>query len=331
MKNLLQVKNFNKAFGENVLFTNFGYDFTPGIYVLSGPSGVGKSTLMRIIAGLEKGYTGDIILNGEKLTSTSPLVHMMHQHYMSFPWLNILKNTLMVYKGHKITPTDADVEEAKAVLGKLGLSEHLDNLPGQISGGQDQRLSLASALINKWSPVIMYDEPTSALDNVNDELVVELIKEHQKKYGTIEIVITHEEHVVKGLNATVLELTPEFRLRPGDGTVSVKEPEKVNWLEQLFANIKIKIAEKKAKAAEKEESKITAEVKEDVVLSDDEQPMFIEIDDEVDNEPIVLELNGSDTKRNEVIAVQSCEQIEGKTSTNVTATVTEVPEAVKQE
>ena len=285
--NLLQVKNFNMAFGENILFTNFEYDFTPGIYVLSGPSGVGKSTLMRIIAGLEKRYTGNIILNGEKLTSTSPLVHMMHQHYTSFPWLNILKNTLMVYKGHKIDPTDADIEEAKVILKKLGLSEHLDKLPSQISGGQDQRLTLASALINKWSPVVMYDEPTSALDNVNDELVVELIKEHQKKYGTIEIVITHEEHVVKGLNATVLELTPEFRLRPGNAQVSEEEPVKTTWFEQ----IKKYFAEKKAQVDESEKQKV-------------EFP--VEIDDELPTEPIVLELNVSDTKND----VQSSEEKE---------------------
>lgn len=212
-ENLLQIKNFNMAFDENILFTNCEYDFKPGIYVLSGPSGVGKSTLIRIIAGLEPRYTGDIILNGKKLTGPTPLVHMMHQHYYSFPWLNSLENVLMVYKGHKVKPTEGDIEEAKSILTKLGLGEHIKKLPSQISGGQDQRLSFASALANKWSPVFLYDEPTSALDNANDMLVVELIKGHQRKYGTIEIVITHEAHVVKGLEATVLELTPEFRLR----------------------------------------------------------------------------------------------------------------------
>lgn len=321
-ENLLQVKNFNMAFGENILFTNFEYDFKPGIYVLSGPSGVGKSTLMRIIAGLEKRYKGDIILNGQKLNGTTPLVHMMHQHYTSFPWLNLLKNTLMVYKGHKIKPTDADVEEAKAILRTLGLSEHLDKLPSQISGGQDQRLSLASALINKWSPVIMYDEPTSALDNVNDELVVELIKEHQKKYGTIEIIITHEEHVVKGLNATVLELTPEFRLRPDNGTVSVEEPEKVNWFNRFCEKIEKYFAAKKAKTVESEEQKDASEILEEEILSDDDQPAFIEIDDEVDDEPIVLELNDSDTNCNEVMTKED-------TETAVTETVVETAETVK--
>lgn len=298
--NLLQVKNFNMAFGENILFTNFEYDFKPGIYVLSGPSGVGKSTLMRIIAGLEKRYTGDIILNGEKLTNTSPMVHMMHQHYTSFPWLNILKNTLMVYKGHKIAPTDADIEEAKAILKKLGLSEHLDKLPSQISGGQDQRLSLASALINKWSHVIMYDEPTSALDNINDELVVELIKAHQKKYGTIEIVITHEDHVVKGLGATVLELTPEFRLRAGEAQVSEEESEKATW----FEKIKKYFDEKKIKSVKKEKQKVK--------VSLEKQPITLEFDDEITEEPIVLELNIPDTTNGNQSSNENAIDVSGK-------------------
>ena len=213
-KNSLQLRDFSMAFGENVLFSHFDYDFEPGIYVFSGPSGCGKSTLMRCIAGLETRYTGDVILNGEKMISYTPEIHMMHQHYTSFPWLNVLKNALMVYKGHQIQPTAEDVEESKQVLKELGLEEHLDKLPTQISGGQDQRLSLASVFINKWSKVVLYDEPTSALDNINDMIVVDMIKRHQKKYGTIEIIITHEEHVFEGLDAKILDFTPDFRLHP---------------------------------------------------------------------------------------------------------------------
>lgn len=213
-KNILEIRDFNMAFGENVLFTNFDYTFEPGIYAFSGPSGVGKSTVMRIIAGLENRHSGDIILNGNKLTTYSPEIHMVHQHYTSFPWLNVLKNTLMVYKGHKKAITPDDIDEAKAVLKSLGLGEHIGKLPSQLSGGQDQRLSLASAFMNKWSKVVLYDEPSSALDMANDMLIVEMIKEHQRKYNTIEIIITHEDHVLEGLDAKILEFTPEFRLRP---------------------------------------------------------------------------------------------------------------------
>ena len=217
----LKISNFTLAFGDNVLFENFDYEFKPGIYLFKGPSGVGKSTLMRVIAGLERRFTGKIELDGKELRGFTPDVHMMHQHYTSFPWLNLLDNTLMVYKGHKVKPNAADTAEAMAVLTRLGLEEHIKKRPSQISGGQDQRLSLASVFINRWSPVILYDEPTSALDQLNDELVVNMILERQAKYGTIEIVITHEDHVADGLHGTVLDFTPEFRLRPA----KVKEPE----------------------------------------------------------------------------------------------------------
>ena len=74
-KNILQLRDFSMAFGDNVLFSHFDYDFKPGVYAFSGPSGCGKSTLMRCIAGLETRYTGDIILNGEKMTSFTPKIH----------------------------------------------------------------------------------------------------------------------------------------------------------------------------------------------------------------------------------------------------------------
>lgn len=211
---VLELRDFSMAFGENVLFTNFDYAFEPGIYAFRGPSGVGKSTVMRIIAGLETRYSGDVVLNGKKLTSYTPEIHMVHQHYTLFPWLNVLKNTLMVYKGHQEEITSEAREEAKDILNRLGLGEHMDKLPSQISGGQAQRVSLASAFMNKWSKVVLYDEPSSALDMFNDMLIVEMIKERQRKYNTIEIVITHEDHVVEGLGAKILEFTPEFRLRP---------------------------------------------------------------------------------------------------------------------
>ena len=210
--NILKIENFSLAFGDNVLFRNLTCEFTPGIYTFSGPSGVGKSTLMRAIAGLNTNYTGTISVNGTPIKKYSPLVHMMHQHYTSFPWLNCIDNTLMVCKGHKIKITKEIREYACEILKLLGLEEHMYKKPGQLSGGQDQRLSIASALINDVSPVIMYDEMTSALDERNDMIIVDLIKKQQKANNNIVIVITHEEHVKEALGGKDIFFSEEFRL-----------------------------------------------------------------------------------------------------------------------
>lgn len=211
-RNELRIENFSLAFGDNVLFQNFCYTFIPGIYIFSGESGIGKTTLMRFIAGLERDCSGKIILNGKEIKKFSPEIHMVHQHYTSFPWLNLVDNVLMVYKGHKQPVHKEDREEAIQLLIKLGLGEeHLKKIPSQISGGQDQRLSIGNALVNKWSKVFLFDEPTSALDEENTKLVAKMIREHQAKYGSIVIVITHQDSLEEALEGTILEFTKAFR------------------------------------------------------------------------------------------------------------------------
>lgn len=212
--NELIVKDFSLAYGDNVLFKNFTYTFKPGIYIFSGESGVGKTTLMRFIAGLERRCTGEVIVNGETLKKYSPKIHMVHQHYQNYPWLKAVQNVLKVYEGHKKPVTEDDMEEAKAIMTKLGLGAHLEKYPSQLSGGQKQRVSLSRAFINKWSNVFLYDEPSSALDEANTLLVAEMILEHQRKFNSVEIIITHQDELEEALGGTILKFEKDFRIKP---------------------------------------------------------------------------------------------------------------------
>lgn len=208
----LRIDDLSLSFRENELFRHFSYTFRPGIYVFSGESGVGKSSLMRCIAGLNKNYTGAIYLDEQKIKGTNRGVYMMHQHYMSFPWLSLYDNVLMVYKGGRKKITDEVRKEAEEIIERIGLGEHMHKRPTQVSGGQDQRDNLANAFMNKWSGVFLFDEPTSALDEKNILLVAKMMREYQQKTNSIYIVISHQETLVNALRAKVLRFTDNFRL-----------------------------------------------------------------------------------------------------------------------
>lgn len=194
VKNTLNIKNLTKEF-EDAVLENYSEDFVDGIYLVIGESGCGKTTLMRCIAGLTD-YDGEIILNGKRLKGHGTDVHMVHQHYFSFPWMNELQNVLMVHKGHKTKITPDLIREAKETLEKTKISDRENNTPMEISGGQDQRLSICSALVNHESRVFIYDEPTSALDMENTALIAKLIREHQEKDHSIEFIVTHDDVLI---------------------------------------------------------------------------------------------------------------------------------------
>ena len=209
----LKIINYSKRFGDEILFTNMSYTFTPGVYSFEGQSGVGKTTLMRCIAGLDKDYQGTIALSGKILSGTNVDVHMVHQHYWSYPWLNCLDNVLMTYKGHRIRITKEVRQLAISFLTEFGLGNEVYKKPGKISGGQDQRLSMVGALINPESRVFLFDEPSSALDEDNTKLCARLIRELQIRNNAVVIVITHDALLKKELNPIRIVFDDKFRFR----------------------------------------------------------------------------------------------------------------------
>lgn len=189
----LSIINLSKKFDKKSIFENFSCSFDDkGIYALSGESGIGKTTLLRIIAGLDKDYRGKVEGGGIGKVSYA------FQEYRLFPELNALENVFFANSDRK---TEA---EAKKMLIRLGFNEtDLLLMPNELSGGMKQRVSLARAFL-KDSPILLLDEPTKELDPVNIDAVLELIKENAAQ--RLVIIVSHNEDDLIELNAQIINI-----------------------------------------------------------------------------------------------------------------------------
>jgi len=177
----LLIENLTKSFGEKSVLRNFSYTFTsPGLYVITGESGIGKTTLLRLIAGLDNDYTGKITNGGISNTS------FMFQEYRLFPKLNALDNVLIAEQ--KVT--EDSKKKARELLINLKFPEEaITKKPDELSGGMKQRVAFARSIM-KNSPVLLLDEPTKELDKDTLGSIVKTINEESQK--RIVIVVTHD-------------------------------------------------------------------------------------------------------------------------------------------
>ena len=189
----LVIKNLNKAFGNKIIFENFSYTFAErGIYVLVGPSGRGKTTLLRMIAGLDKTYAGQI---------NSESVAYAFQEYRLFPVLNALGNVTNILWEH---PTDEQVQAAKNLLLFFGFSEaDMQLYPNALSGGMKQRVSLCRALLADRK-ILLLDEPFKELDDTLRERLRNILAEEATK--RLIILTAHTMDALGNLERTILSL-----------------------------------------------------------------------------------------------------------------------------
>ena len=161
----LMLNEISKKFADKPIFENFSYKFlVTGLYVITGESGIGKTTLLRIIAGLDTDYIGTVENGGIKNIS------FMFQEYRLFPSLTALENA-SISIGKK-----AD-EDAYQSLIRLGFSkDDLKKFPHELSGGMKQRVSFVRAIL-KTAPILILDEPTKDLDAITADIMLNLIKE----------------------------------------------------------------------------------------------------------------------------------------------------------
>jgi putative ABC transport system ATP-binding protein len=165
-----------------------------------GPSGSGKSTLLNLIGGLDHPTAGEVIVEGEEISQLSPKqlavfrrekVGFIFQQFYLVPYLTAVENVMLAQYFHSMT----DEQEAAAALQRVGLGDRAQHLPSQLSGGEQQRVCIARALINH-PRLILADEPTGNLDAENERNVLELLAELHREGHAI-IVVTHTPHIGK--------------------------------------------------------------------------------------------------------------------------------------
>lgn len=163
-----------------------------------GPSGSGKTTLLNILGGLDRPTSGSLEINGTEVTrlSAKELAHfrretvgLVFQQFHLVPYLTALENVMLAQYFHSM----ADEAEARGALEAVGLGERLHHLPAQLSGGEQQRVCIARALINQ-PKIILADEPTGNLDAANEEMVLDIFHQLHVQGHTL-IVVTHDIHV----------------------------------------------------------------------------------------------------------------------------------------
>ncbi|EKY8595986.1 ABC transporter ATP-binding protein [Campylobacter coli] len=208
MKELIQIKNLSKEFGKVKALDNINLNIYKGEWLaIMGPSGSGKSTLLNILSLMDDPSSGKYILDNEdleqineeqKITLRREKIGLIFQQFHLIPYLSALENVMLSQYYH----SSVDEEDAKAVLEKVGLSHRLSHLPSQLSGGEQQRVCIARALINN-PEILLADEPTGNLDEANEKIVLETLQKLKNEGKTI-VLITHNPELAKFADCTLI-------------------------------------------------------------------------------------------------------------------------------
>lgn len=204
---LLELKKVSKIYGSLKALDEVDLKVEKGEWVaIMGPSGSGKSTMMNIIGCMDKPTSGEVLLDGVNIAKESATnltvirrdkIGLIFQQFHLVSYLTALENVMVAQYYHSMP----DEKEALEALGRVGLADRAKHLPSQLSGGEQQRVCVARALINH-PEIILADEPTGNLDEKNENIVLELFKQLHAE-GTTLIVVTHDIEVGNAAQRTV--------------------------------------------------------------------------------------------------------------------------------
>lgn len=205
---MLKIKNLNVTYNNTPTLQGINLQINQGeIYAFIGPSGCGKSTMLGAIAGLIKGYDGEILLNNEKISPKEHTIGLIPQHYGLLPWKTVYDNILLglEIKGIK----KPDTKQIDSILDKLNILSFKKRYPNELSGGQKQRVAIARAFVLN-PDILLMDEPFSALDALTREATEELFLDIWKEKKITTLFITHnvEEAIFLGTKIAVMSHAP---------------------------------------------------------------------------------------------------------------------------
>ena len=196
----IEAESLTKEYGSSVAAlkdVSFSVDQGEWIAVM-GPSGSGKSTLMNILGGLDVPTGGSVQVDGQELSRLNAIglarfraekIGFVFQQFHLVPYLTALENVMLAQYFHSM----AEETEARQALVRVGLGDRIEHLPSQLSGGEQQRVCVARALINQPN-LILADEPTGNLDEVNEALIMSLFTELHREGHTI-VMVTHDPEI----------------------------------------------------------------------------------------------------------------------------------------
>lgn len=201
---IVQFEDVSKIYtsGDHVLraLDHVSFTLDAGKFVvILGPSGAGKSTLLNLLGGLDGPSEGKIVVSGRDISELTDneladyrasKVGFVFQFYNLIPTLTVYENVALV---SEISPHALD---AKKMIARVGLSDHLNNFPAELSGGEQQRISIARALA-KNPDVLLCDEPTGALDSETGVSVLKLLLEMTRQDGKTVVIVTHNQNIAK--------------------------------------------------------------------------------------------------------------------------------------
>lgn len=242
----IEMQQICKSFGKNVIIEDLNLTIQDGKFtVLVGASGCGKTTLLRMIAGIGPASSGKILMDGKDITDLEPGkrdVAMVFQNYAIYPNMSVRENIEFGLKNNKV-PVEERLKLIKDVAESVGLTEYLDRKPGTLSGGQRQRVALARAMVKK-PKVFLMDEPLSNLDaKLRMAMRIELIELHAKLKTTF-IYVTHDQVEAMSMADVIVLMDNGKILQEGNPQEIYNDPNSV-FIAQFIGSPAMNIIEAK--------------------------------------------------------------------------------------